>query len=481
MLIFLKIDKVNKPHIVLIIARGEAIRNFVFSDMLKELSRQSRITILSLITDGEITNYSSSFVKQIIPLKRYKENSFVIFFREIIHTAHYRWNWTEASKYYWHRHDKRVKGDIKKTLKLLGWRVLGRPLAFKKILYLVTKVERWLSWFLRPTNDFDVLFKNLKPDFVFNCSHVHGVDADLPMKIASNLGFKTGAFIFSWDNLFTRSRIFPKYDYYFTWNRKMSKHLIKLYDDEININNIYVTGTPQFDFHFKPNYKWDKRTLYNEIGLELDRPYILYTTAMYPVFLEEHRMVNSIIKFLKKIEKVNRPQLVIRTYVKGNSNEMVSLAEKFRNDDDVIFPAIKWDKDWNMPFYKDLYIYTNLLRYASLGINAASTVSMELMIYNKPVINLGFEPPGSSLPYWTRFSQHVDYEHYVPLVKSKSVMVAKSLDDLGNLIIKSLNNPKCLEEAQKIFLDSLFKNHLDGLSAQRIAKTILKIIKENEK
>ena len=73
-----------------------------------------------------------------------------------------------------------------------------------------------------------------------------------------------------------------------------------------------------------------------------------------------------------------------------------------------------------MPLYKDLYIFTNLLRYASIGINAASTVSIELMIHNKPVINLGFDPlealfqPGPDSPSTLT-------EHYLPLIQSKSV------------------------------------------------------------
>ena len=471
----------SKPNIILVIARGEAIRNFIFSEMLNVLHKKSNITILSLITNGEIKKYSSPFVKKIIPLKKYKENSFVIFFREIVHTAHYRWNWTEASKYYWKRHNNRVKGNLKKTIKLHGWRILGRPLANKNLLSFATRVERWLSWVFRPTNYYNTLFEDLKPDFVFNCSHVHGIEADFPLKIASRLGFKTGTFIFSWDNLYTRSRIFPKYDYFFTWHMEMRYKLIEIYGDDINADNVFVTGTPQFDFHSKSKYKWEKKILYKEIGLSQGRPYILYTTGMYPVFLEEHKMVLSLINFLKKIEKSIRPQLVVRTYIKGNSDEMVSLAEKYKNDKDIIFPAVAWDNKWNMPLHKDLYIYTNLLRYASIGINAASTVSIELMIHNKPVINLGFEPPGSSLPAWTRFSQHVDYEHYLPLIQSKSVRVAKSFEDLTRLVLKSLKSPRFMEKNQKSFLDSLFHNHLDGKSAKRIAKAMLEIATGNEK
>ena len=53
-------------------------------------------------------------------------------------------------------------------------------------------------------------------------------------------------------------------------------------------------------------------------------------------------MVNAVIDILKN-KKSNRPHLVVRTYIKGNSNEMIALSEKYQNDDDVIFPTIMYE------------------------------------------------------------------------------------------------------------------------------------------
>ena len=49
---------------------------------------------------------------------------------------------------------------------------------------------------LRPKNIFEDIYKNLRPDFVFNCSHIHGKRGELPITIAKFMGFKTGCFIF---------------------------------------------------------------------------------------------------------------------------------------------------------------------------------------------------------------------------------------------------------------------------------------------
>jgi hypothetical protein len=156
---------------------------------------------------------------------------------------------------------------------------------------------------------------------------------------------------------------------------------------------------------------------------------------------------------------------------------MVRLAEEMQNDPDVVFPAILWDKQWIMPLYEDLYIYTSLLRHAALGINPASTVSLELMMVGKPIINLGFEPPGSDLPHWSRFARHIDYDHYRPVVASGGVMVARSIEELKNLIMQGLDHPQAGCEAQKNFICTFFGKMLDGKAGERIANQLVNLSK----
>ena len=426
---------------------------------------------------GELKEFSSSYSERIIQFKEYKENPLVVLFREIIHTAHYQWLWSEAVKYYWGRHNDRVGGNIREKIKLHVWRMFGFFFAFRPMLRFGTKIERWLSWKLRPTRYFDDLFNELNSDLVFNCSHIHGTKADLPMRVAAGMGIPTAVFIFSWDNLTSRSRIFPPYDHYLLWNKKMADQLIELYSPEINIDQVHITGSPQFDFHFNPKFYWEKQKLYNEIGLDINRPYILYTTGMASDFHNENSIVEKVIEFIKELEIKIRPQIVIRTYIKGTSKEMLLLADKYKNDSDVFFPPILWDPIWVMPLNHDLYVYTNLIRYTNLGINAASTVSLELMMFKKIVINIGFEPPGSDLPDWCKFSRHIDYDHYRPLVISGGVIVAKSIKELNNYIFQSLGKPNKNKSQQEGFIAEFFDKKIDRSSASRMAEVLSSISK----
>jgi glycosyltransferase involved in cell wall biosynthesis len=460
----------------MVIARGEAIRNFVFSDTLRVLSQHARVTLLSIIEHGEMMAQAQPYAERILPLKSYKPRAFIPLFHDVINTAHYRWMWTEAAKYYWGKHNKRVKNNRREAFKLFWVRFFSTFFMNRPMLRLGAEIDRWLQWHLRPTRELDALFTELKPDLVFNCSHIHGPQADFPLRVANGLGFKTAAFLFSWDNLTSRGRIMVPYDYFLVWTEGIKQNLIKIYP-QIESEQVTVTGTPQFDFHFDPRFHLTREDLCKKVGLDPARRFILYTTGMNPDFSEEHRTVQAVIDFLQTLPHAERPQLLVRTYIKGNSPEMLALGESVRENPDVIFPPILWDKQWVMPLHEDLYVYTNLLRHCDMGINGASTVTLELMMMGKPVINLAFEPPDSNLPHYIRFSRHIDYEHYRPVAASGGAMIARSLDDLKAMILRGLSQPEADLPAQKKFLQGFFDDTLDGKAGERVAHELIRLAK----
>jgi len=459
----------KKPHILLVLARGETIRNFMYTDTLSVLSERARISVLSAITDESILSRFRPQVERIIPLPEVPERSLVAEFRYLLHMAHIRWHWTEASKYHWEADYRRAQNPWKK-IKVATLKTLARPLASRRALDILSPLEQGLTYRLRRTREFDRLFADLKPDLVFNGSHIHGPLADLPMRVAYRMGVPTVAFLFSWDNLTSRGRIFVPYTYYFAWTENIRRDFMELYP-RVPSENVLVTGTPQFDFHFSPKFEWSREELCARMGLDPQRRFVLYTTGYARDFEDEYKIVEGVIRYLQEIPIEKRPQLLVRTYLKGNSAEMEALAA--RQIPDVIFPHVAWERKWLTPLYEDLFIYTNLLRHTALGINAASTVTLELMMFDKPVINLAFEPPDSHIPYFNRFSRHIEFEHYRPVTQSGAVMVAHSMDDLRQMIYRGLEHPEANRGARKRFLDWMFGSTLDGRSGRRVAERLL--------
>ncbi len=235
-------------------------------------------------------------------------------------------------------------------------------------------------------------------------------------------------------------------------------------------------GTPQFDFHFDSTIELPRAELCRRIGIDPARPFVLYTTGIDNHFYDEHLHVEQVIRILKALH-LARPQLVVRTYVKGTSDEMKALAE--RNIPGVVFPPVLWEPRWQTPSFEDLEIYSNLLRHCAVGINAASTVSLELMLFDKPIINLDFDPDGSDLPWQPRILAAYQLRPLSPVADSGAVMVARSNEDLAKMIEDGLRRPEGLAQGRKDFLDRTFGTTLDGRCGIRVAESLLDLAKHS--
>jgi len=465
----------ERPHIMLVLARGGTVRNFLYNDFFSTLVDNARVTLLTPFKGHDYLKPYEEKADQVIRLTRYTEKKLPADFRYTISMAHNRWLWSRACQYHW-KADYIRASTTRRKLKLLLLKGLALPLANRTVLKYLTGLENELSWHLRPTRDFERLFAGLKPDLVFNCSHIHGQQADLPMRAAYRMCIPTAAFIYSWDNLTSRSRIFVPYNFYLVWTDSIRNHLLGLYPD-IASERVYVTGTPQFDFHFKPEYQLGREELCSRIGADPGRPYILYTTGFSKDLPGEHRILEGLIDWLGECSLDPKPELVVRTFIYSDTDELKALSQ--RDFKDVFFPPVLWDGQFSLPHPEDQLLYTSLLRHASLGVNAASTVSLELMMLDKPVVNLGFEPPGSSLAEWTRFSRHVEYEHYQPVAESGGVMVARSMEDLFDMVERSLREPAADSPARRQFIRDMFGDTLDGRSGVRVADKLLELAQNN--
>jgi hypothetical protein len=465
----------KRPHIVMVIPRGEAVRNFLYSGTLRMLRESARVTLLSVVDDEALLSRYRPFTERIHVLRQYPQNRWVSYLRALTENAHDRWLWSAVAQNNWELRDRRA-ADARRMLQRTIIKAFSRVFGNNPSLHALTRLEQYLNWRFRPTREFDELFQKIKPDLVFNGSHIHGLAGELPLRVAKRMGIPTAGFIFSWDNLTSRSRIFVPYDHYLVWHEHMKEQLLRIYP-RIQKDRVYVTGTPQFDFHVNRDFWLSREDLCQRIGIDPKRPFVLYTTGIMNHFFDEHHHVELVIRLLNEIDVRPKPQLVVRTYVKGTSSEMMALAD--RGYPDVVFRPGLWKKEWKTPLYEDLPIYTNLLRYTSLGINAASTVSLELLMFDKPAINLDFDPPGVQLPWCMGYSRHIHFDHYEPVANSGAVMVARSERDMRDMLLKGLNRGEEDAGKRQAFIRGMFGDTLDGNSGKRVAQTLLGLANSN--
>jgi hypothetical protein len=295
------------------------------------------------------------------------------------------------------------------------------------------------------------------------------------VQAAQWLGIPTATFIFSWDNLTSQGRIMPPYDYYLVWNRTIRGQLLQIYDS-VKSDQVFVTGTPQFDFHFKPEFYWTREEFCARVGADPTRPIVLYSTGMANHMPGEPRVVEGIAAILEQMPELGPPQLLVRVYPKDRTGRFEQIK---RSHPEILFPEVPWEPAWLTPKIEDAYLLTNTLRHAAAGINVASTISLELCMFDKPVINVSYNPPGVDTGF-VDYRRYYEFDHYRPLVESGAVAVARSETDLRDMLRKALTEPQAESRQRRSLIDSMFGNTLDSNAGTRIAEFLLKLAKTTD-
>jgi hypothetical protein len=183
----------------------------------------------------------------------------------------------------------------------------------------------------------------------------------------------------------------------------------------------------------------------------------------------EPRVVEEIANMLARMERC--PQLLVRVYPKDRTGRFEELKRRRR---DILFPSIPWEAAWLTPKIEDLPLLTNMLRHCALGVNIASTISLELCMFDKPVVNVGYDPPGQDLGD-DSCARYYRFDHYEPVVRSGAVEVAYSAADMECMLRHALERPEERRNERRALLDRMFGGTLDGCSSSRVAEALLRL------
>src|SRR5690606_2970208 len=185
----------------------------------------------------------------------------------------------------------------------------------------------------------------------------------------------------------------------------------------------------------------------------------------------EERIVEQIADVLAGIEGPVKPQLLVRVYAKDRTRRFDEVRKRRT---DILFAEVAWEKNWLTPKREDASMLANTLRHCALGINVASTVSLELCMFDKPVINVGYNPPGvpeSELSY----ARYYEFDHYKPVVRSGAVEVVRSPDAMKPAIVRALREPAAASQQRRSLVQSFFGDTLDGRSGERVARVLARL------
>jgi hypothetical protein len=455
----------------IVITDGVGFRNFVMSDFLKEAALEfDAVTIYSGLP---ITAYPK-IINPKISIKEldvFAEGKSTWFFRK----------WKEVA----HLHKYQSFYGMKDNL-ITGYPDNNTPRALLvKFIYLFTRfvqsdtsiaVAEKLQFFTfstkKITRSYSQLIKEDAPSHIF-FTHQRPPFLAPFLYAAQQLKVPVSTFIFSWDNLASKGRMLGAFDTFLVWSNLMESELLHFYP-MVKKENVKVVGTPQFEPYVMEKYESSPEEFYKKFNLDSRLKTICYSCADVSIGANDPIVIRTIANAIRNNAIENSVQLLVRTSPAEDDARFKSIREEY--------PEIKWNvpkwiltrenhaESWSqrIPSDEDIKDLRSLLEYVDLNINMCSTMSLDFMLFDKPVINTVFGSKENGLYNDQRF---LNYGHFKKVVDSQSVSIAQNETELIEQINQALIHPEERTLRRKAMIDLQISEPLEGTS-KRIAKTL---------
>lgn len=446
----------------IVITDGVGYRNFLMSSFLETAVKNfENIVIYSGLPKS---CYDLDLIPtnvKIIDLCEYKETKLVWFYRKL----------KEVSHMYVHRkhygiNDNLVRGFPKSNSK--------RSLIIKAIYFIASifKSESFINVVEKKQYkafEKDMVYKEYlsileqsEPDILF-FTHQRPPYLSPILGAAKNLKIKTVSFIFSWDNLASKGRMLGKFDGYLVWSALMKKELKEFYPLTNDVK-IKIVGTPQFEPYVMVQYKTTADEFFNKFKLNKEKKVICYSCADADIGRNDEIHIRSIINYISKNKGL---QLLVRTSPAEDGKRF----EKLR----IEFPIISWNfpkwtqtrlehsESWSqrLPSIEDVKDLRSILTYADVNVNMLSTMSLDFMLFDKPVVNTVFGNSENDLYDDQRF---LNYVHFKYVVDNGAVTVAKNEEELHVQLQEAISAPNLRTKQRKTLIDLEIGKPLEGTS-----------------
>jgi hypothetical protein len=328
--------------------------------------------------------------------------------------------------------------------------------------------NRWI-----PDRDHADAFARLRPDVVVTATP--GVlPGDIRLIRRARLeGVPSVTFVQGWDNLTSKTIIGARPDELIVWNRRMRDEAIALHG--YRPSEITVTGAPHFDPYFKRHGWVPKDEFLRSLGLDPSKRIVLYATSPYRYFAETVEVIDMLVAAHEAGALGADTQLVVRLHPQvllGPDADDLGKYERFRGKVYLDIPAGKTGlpADYTPDGIRHL---GQLLEASAVTINVASSFTIDACIFDRPVVNVGFDGRRSK-PYLRSVRRHYDTDHYGYVVQTGAVRVAETPEMLFDEVRRYLADDS-LERANRAqLLDDLCYKH-DGRSGERVAQKIVEI------
>ncbi len=327
------------------------------------------------------------------------------------------------------------------------------------------------SWYrsMAPQRECASLLEDIKPDVVFITDAFGDRDVAL-WRAAARLGIRTAVMIRSWDNLTNHGILRLAPDRLIVHSPFIKNLAMQLH--RVPEKSIVMTGLPQYDWYVQKDLFKTREDFCRGIGADPDKKLILF--AGIGDFLASHEWeVAKIMSEDLEAGKIAGPATILfRPHPNFLSQRERIRFLKHTIFDDHVAQYTGSDKSTMEMGKEEVAHLVNSLLHADVVVTTASTITIDAVAFDKPVVCIGFDGE-SREPYWNSVRRfYRDFTHYRLITQTKGFKLAHSREELAGAINKYLRDPSLDRDGRKKIFDE-FIWRLDGGSAQRVADAVI--------
>lgn len=445
---------IKNNKIVLLFPDGVGIRNYLFTNVFKELEEE--IVLFHAFdskTEEEIKKITS--IEESYPIPKYKESLKEKFLRELICLSRLKSNAAlEQNPTILKSWKTNHKGFTKKLFYFLITTCTLFVSKYSQIIWL----EKQYQKAIRKTAYYDTVYsflQNLKPAKLF-CSHQRGVQCAPIFAAAQDLKIQTITVVYSWDNL-PKARMALRADKYLVWSPYMENELL-LYYPEIKKEQIFVTGTPQFECYSKSENIIPKEEFYQKYNLDSTKKIICYSGDDVLTCPDDPQYLEDVAKELIANKLDMEYQILLRRCpvdISGRFNAVIDTYPNLIKQAPPLWnfePNSNWTTVYPLP--DDVKLLVSTAYYSDIVVNLGSTMAFDFAMFNKPCVYINYDQENKVNPNWSVKTIY-KYQHFRSMPSKEAVLWWNKKEDLKNIIAEKLNTD-AMENWKSIILSDYF-------------------------
>lgn len=330
------------------------------------------------------------------------------------------------------------------------------------------RVARLLDAVLAQDMIFSAVYARYQPSLVFLANLFDPIEMSM-LREAKNRKIKSIGFINSWDKIASKGfvRLLP--DTVIVPNHLVEREAVQY--DAIPSRIIFVSGVPQYDAYFNREGLQSREAFFEKIDINPCKKLIVFGPIGKTLSNSDWEMIDRLHTLLKA--RFPETELLVRFQPNDFAGDEIEFTKRPWLHADV--PGVRFGTglgmDWDMAGAELLHL-KNTLFHCSIVVSYASSISIDAAVFDKPVINIGFEVRTGD-PAQKQPTRRYATVHYQKALATGGVRLVRNAGELVEWLRTYLMHPELDAEGRARLVKEQCV-YTDGKTGKRIADFLLR-------